>query len=184
MVCIGISEKKKRICKYLIIYYPLQCKKIKINNSYVSKLLTACVCVCVCVCNTSRSISNSRSSRSHFGDSSRIVRPGCPTHLDFQVTVRVNLLHSAHLSKGLFRRKHWHLSVCDCPKQNLMHLTHFPFPQSSEMAGMLGKFMCKLCVMHRYKHPSESNILSTVEGERERDVVVGGEKSISVRFGF
>lgn len=131
----------------------------------MSNLLTACVCVCVC--NTSRSISNSRSSRSHFGDSSWIVRPGCPTHLDFQVTVRVNLLHSAHLSKGLFRRKHWHLSAYDCPKQNLMHLTHFPFPQSSEMSGMLDKFMCKLCVMHRYKHPSESNILSTVEGERE-----------------
>lgn len=114
------------------------------------------------VCITSRSISNSRSSRSHFSDSGWIVCPGCPTHLDFEVTVRVNLLHSSHLSKGL-QEKTW-ASECETVlKCVLFHLTHFPFLPSSKTAGMLDRFVCKLCITHRYEHLLESNILSTVE---------------------
>ncbi len=59
------------------------------------------------------------------------------------------------------------------PKTSYIAFNTFSFPLSCETAVMLDRFVCKLHITHRYKHPCESNILSTVEGER--DVVVGEE---------
>lgn len=52
---------------------------------------------------TSRGVADSRARGGDFGDSGRIVCPGSPTNLDLQVTVWVDLLHTAHLSKGLWK---------------------------------------------------------------------------------
>lgn len=57
---------------------------------------------CMFTC-TSRGIADSRAGGGDLGDSRRIVRPGSPTNLDLQVTVRVDLLHTAHLAQGLFK---------------------------------------------------------------------------------
>lgn len=52
---------------------------------------------------TSRGIADSRARRSDLCDSSRIVRPGSPTNLNLQITVRVDLLHTTYLAQGLIR---------------------------------------------------------------------------------
>ena len=47
---------------------------------------------------TSRGVADSGARGRNLGDSSWIVRPRSSTNLDFQVTVRVDLLHTAHLA--------------------------------------------------------------------------------------
>ena len=50
---------------------------------------------------TSGGVADSGARGGDLSDSGGIVRPGSSANLDLQVTVRVDLLHTAHLAKGL-----------------------------------------------------------------------------------
>lgn len=69
---------------------------------------------------TSRGVADSRARGGDFGDSGRIVCPRSPTNLDLQVTVWVDLLHAAHLSKGLWKNDR---CACDCWLQAMLSVS-------------------------------------------------------------
>lgn len=50
---------------------------------------------------TSRGVANSGPRGSNLGDSGWVVRPRGSTNFNLEVTVGVDLLHTAHLAKGL-----------------------------------------------------------------------------------
>lgn len=90
------------------------CRNIKLQNRWQKKKggeNELCWCQRCLSSHTSRGVADGGARGGDFGDSGRIVRPRSPTNLDLQVTVWVDLLHTAHLSKGLWENDGY---ACDC----------------------------------------------------------------------